>query len=220
MNFSENLKRIREDKGISKIDLAKAIGKNQEAIDLYESEEFALDYPDRDTLEALADFLEVSVEGLIGEKYLSPDRQFLELLTDQTVEGTISWYNLEETILPEEKGGNPLSKEYNQEKVDTLVEVIAELKNRPDTYNLDKCFVAKVGEYDFLLLPEGEYLISGNLDRLVQMDKEVRKENILLLDGGFYCEEMELLFQNIISAKKFKKEVLLSDIMSRLKNHK
>lgn len=217
MGFSENLRTIREGKNLSTTDLAKAIGKTQKVIEFYESEEYSVEYPDRDTLEEIAKVLEVKVEDLIGGKYISPDRQFLNLVSDQTVRGLLEWYNLEETIMPEEEKGNELSAYYNQEKVDVLVAVIASLKDRPDTYNLDKCYIAKAGEYDFLLLPEGEYLISGNLERLVEMDKEGIQNHILIVDGMRYREELKVLFDNIVNVKDFRQEMLMSDVMKGLK---
>lgn len=217
MSFSENLRTIREERNISTTELAKAIGKTKTVIEFYESEEYSLEYPDRDTLEALAKALGVTVEDLIEGKYISPDRQFLSLVSDQTIRGLMDWYNLEETIMPEKEKGNVLSDYYDQAKVDVLVAVIASLKNRPDTYNLDKCYISKVGDYDFLLLPEGEYLISGNLEKLAGLDKESIKNQMLVLDGGLYREELKLLFDNIVNVKDFHKEVLMSDVMKDLR---
>ncbi|MGO4987418.1 helix-turn-helix domain-containing protein [Gallicola sp. Sow4_E12] len=217
MSFSENLRNIREERNISTTELAKAIGKTQTVIEFYESEEYSLEYPDRDTLEALAKALGVTVEDLIEGKYISPDRQFLSLVSDQTIRGLMDWYNLEETIMPEKEKGNVLSDYYDQAKVDVLVAVIASLKNRPDTYNLDKCYISKVGDYDFLLLPEGEYLISGNLEKLAGLDKESIENQMLVLDGGLYREELKLLFDNIVNVKDFHKEVLMSDVMKDLR---
>ncbi len=217
MSFSENLRTIREERNISTTELAKAIGKTQTVIEFYESEEYSLEYPDRDTLEALAKALGVTVEDLIEGKYISPDRQFLSLVSDQTIRGLMDWYNLEETIMPEKEKGNVLSDYYDQAKVDVLVAVIASLKNRPDTYNLDKCYISKVGDYDFLLLPEGEYLISGNLEKLAGLDKESIENQMLVLDGGLYREELKLLFDNIVNVKDFHKEVLMSDVMKDLR---
>ncbi|MDO5649447.1 MAG: helix-turn-helix transcriptional regulator [Gallicola sp.] len=218
MSFSENLKLIREGKNISTTELAKTIGKTQKVIEFYESEEYSLEYPDRDTLEAIAKALTVRVEDLIEGKYISPDRQFLNLVSDQTIRGLIDWYNLEETIMPEGEEGNSLSQYYDQEKVDVLVAVIASLKNRPDTYNLDKCYISKVGDYDFLLLPEGEYLISGNLEKIGGLDKEGIQKHMLILDSGLYREELKILFDNIIHEKDFRKELLMSDVMKDLKD--
>lgn len=217
MSFSENLRTIREERNISTTELAKAIGKTQTVIEFYESEEYSLEYPDRDTLEALGKALGVTVEDLIEGKYISPDRQFLSLVSDQTIRGLMDWYNLEETIMPEKEKGNVLSDYYDQAKVDVLVAVIASLKNRPDTYNLDKCYISKVGDYDFLLLPEGEYLISGNLVKLAGLDKESIENQMLVLDGGLYREELKLLFDNIVNVKDFHKEVLMSDVMKDLR---
>lgn len=217
MSFSENLRTIREERNISTTELAKAIGKTQTVIEFYESEEYSLEYPDRDTLEALAKALGVTVEDLIEGKYISPDRQFLSLVSDQTIRGLMDWYNLEETIMPEKEKGNVLFDYYDQAKVDVLVAVIASLKNRPDTYNLDKCYISKVGDYDFLLLPEGEYLISGNLEKLAGLDKESIENQMLVLDGGLYREELKLLFDNIVNVKDFHKEVLMSDVMKDLR---
>ncbi len=217
MSFSENLKLIREGKNISTTELAKAIGKTQKVIEFYESEEYSLEYPDRDTLEVIAKALTVRVEDLIEGKYISPDRQFLSLVSDQTIRGLMDWYNLEETIMPEGEEGNSLSHYYDQEKVDVLVTVIASLKNRPDTYNLDKCYISKVGDYDFLLLPEGEYLISGNLEKVAGLDKEGIQKHMLILDSGLYREELKILFDNIIHEKDFRKELLMSDVMKDLK---
>lgn len=217
MSFSENLRTIREERNISTTELAKAIGKTQTVIEFYESEEYSLEYPDRDTLEALAKALGVTVEDLIEGKYISPDRQFLSLVSDQTIRGLMDWYNLEETIMPGKEKGNVLSDYYDQAKVDVLVAVIASLKNRPDTYNLDKCYISKVGDYDFLLLPEGEYLISGNLEKLAGLDKESIENQMLVLDGGLYREELKLLFDNIVNVKDFHKEVLMSDVMKDLR---
>lgn len=217
MSFSENLKLIREGKNISTTELAKAIGKTQKVIEFYESEEYSLEYPDRDTLEVIAKALTVRVEDLIEGKYISPDRQFLSLVSDQTIRGLMDWYNLEETIMPEGEEGNSLSHYYDQEKVDVLVTVIASLKNRPDTYNLDKCYISKVGDYDFLLLPEGEYLISGDLEKVAGLDKEGIQKHMLILDSGLYREELKILFDNIIHEKDFRKELLMSDVMKDLK---
>ena len=217
MSFSENLRTIREERNISTTELAKAIGKTKTVIEFYESEEYSLEYPDRDTLEALAKALGVTVEDLIEGKYISPDRQFLSLVSDQTIRGLMDWYNLEETIMPGKEKGNVLSDYYDQAKVDVLVAVIASLKNRPDTYNLDKCYISKVGDYDFLLLPEGEYLISGNLEKLAGLDKESIENQMLVLDGGLYREELKLLFDNIVNVKDFHKEVLMSDVMKDLR---
>lgn len=218
MSFSKNLKRIREEKNMTLTDLAKAIGKTQKVIEFYESDEYSLEYPDRDTVEEIAKALNIKSEDLIGEKYISPDRQFLNLISEQTIKGIMKWHNLEDTIAPEDNKGNELSAYYNQEKVDVLVSIISELKNRPNTYNLDKCYISKVDDYDFLLLPDGEYLISGNIEKIIELEGNNLQDNILILDGGLYTEELKTLFHNIVNEADFKQELLMSEVMKGLKN--
>lgn len=59
--FAINLKRIRKDRGVTQDELAKAIGVSRSAIGMYES---GAREPDYETLEAIADFFNVTMDDL------------------------------------------------------------------------------------------------------------------------------------------------------------
>lgn len=61
--FALNLKRIRQDKRMTQDELAKRIGVSRSAIGMYES---GAREPDYETLEALADVFNVSMDDLAG----------------------------------------------------------------------------------------------------------------------------------------------------------
>ncbi len=63
MFMVKNLKRLREGKGISQQKLAAAIGVSQQSVNAYENKAVE---PDIDTLIALADYFETSVDFLVG----------------------------------------------------------------------------------------------------------------------------------------------------------
>ena len=59
----ENLKRLREEAGVSQKTLAEAIGVSQQSINKYENHNIE---PDIETLRRMADYFETSVDFLIG----------------------------------------------------------------------------------------------------------------------------------------------------------
>lgn len=59
----KNLKKLRENKGLSQMQLALKLGLNQNTISRYENGEREADYQ---TLIMLADFFDVSIDYLIG----------------------------------------------------------------------------------------------------------------------------------------------------------
>ncbi len=59
----KNLKKLRESKGLSQMQLALKLGMNQNTISRYENGEREADYQ---TLILLADFFDVSIDYLIG----------------------------------------------------------------------------------------------------------------------------------------------------------
>jgi len=59
----KNLKRLRNDKGISQQKLADAIGTNQQSIHRYENGDYE---PDIQTLTLLADYFDTSIDFLVG----------------------------------------------------------------------------------------------------------------------------------------------------------
>lgn len=74
MNFSERLKDLRMQKGLSQIELAKKIGLSNSTISMYERGERE---PDFETLDLIGDFFNVDVNYLLGKEvgstyYLDP----------------------------------------------------------------------------------------------------------------------------------------------------
>ena len=65
MSFKEQLKKLREDKGLSQTDFAKIIGLTRSAISMYE---LGKREPNLDTLEKFANFFNVSIDELIDKK--------------------------------------------------------------------------------------------------------------------------------------------------------
>ena len=61
--FGKVLKSLRKDRGISQIELSKALGLSFSTISMYEREERS---PDFETLEAIADYFNVSMDYLLG----------------------------------------------------------------------------------------------------------------------------------------------------------
>ncbi len=77
MFMVKNLKRLREGKGISQQKLAAAIGVSQQSVNAYENKAVE---PDIDTLIALADYFETSVDFLVGH---TPKGEDMELSPDE-----------------------------------------------------------------------------------------------------------------------------------------
>ena len=59
----QNLKQLREEKGVSQQKLADAIGSNQQSIHRYEKGDYE---PDIRTLSLMADFFDTSIDYLVG----------------------------------------------------------------------------------------------------------------------------------------------------------
>ena len=63
MEFSQRLRQLRVEKGIERQDLAEYLNMSYSAIAKYES---GVRFPDKETLQKIADFFEVSVDYLLG----------------------------------------------------------------------------------------------------------------------------------------------------------
>lgn len=69
-NFAENLKRLRQAKGIGQVELAKQIGVSKGIISLWEN---GLREPNLSSLIVLAEFFGVGLDELVGIEYIKED---------------------------------------------------------------------------------------------------------------------------------------------------
>ncbi len=69
-NFAENLKRLRQAKGIGQVELAKQIGVSKGIISLWEN---GLREPTLSSLIVLAEFFGVGLDELVGIEYVKED---------------------------------------------------------------------------------------------------------------------------------------------------
>ena len=122
--FGNILKKLRKDRCISQTELAKALGLSFSAISMYErgSRE-----PDFETLEAIADFFNVSMDYLLGKtSFLSP------ILDNNISKQTSDFTPHEQTVITQYR-----AKPHLQEAVDKLLDVPPELRPLPDEIQKD-----------------------------------------------------------------------------------
>lgn len=105
MSFSEKLKQLRKEKGLTQEELALAISKNRSTIAGYETERKE---PDHETLRKLADYFDVSIDYLLGRTIV---RNFQE-----TTIATHRKDGYEENLSPEAQEELEKFKEYLRHK--------------------------------------------------------------------------------------------------------
>lgn len=116
MNFSERLKDLRMQKGLSQIELAKKIGLSNSTISMYERGERE---PDFETLDLIGDFFNVDVNYLLGKEvgstyYLDPQAAEMAKEVFEREEMRV----LFDTV-----------KDVSKEDIETVIKMIRGLKN-------------------------------------------------------------------------------------------
>jgi transcriptional regulator with XRE-family HTH domain len=92
MDFGDRLKTLREEDDLSRDDLANRLNISYSTVSKYETN---VRFPDKETLNRLADFFSVSIDYLLGRSNnRNPD--------DKSINETKAYYNLDTSGLPEE----------------------------------------------------------------------------------------------------------------------
>ncbi|RVU54649.1 helix-turn-helix domain-containing protein [Anaerosphaera multitolerans] len=180
MNFGEILKKLRSEKRITQKELGEIIGKSNRVISYYENEIGKDNYPDKETLEKIAKYFNVSISYLMGldTDKMSPEMVLLDKLIDKTSAGLISWaeinnsyefdlvYDLSNTSFPFESTSNgPYGTNYSIESFDTKV------------FDL---YIANIGGNEYLLINYSDhpnnsinlYIITGESEEdIIHIDE-------------------------------------------------
>ena len=102
----KNLKALREEKGLSQQKLASYFNLSQQSIYKYENN---LAEPDLSTLQAFADFFEVSVDYLIGYSFVSSNNESETVLSKKEEQHIHNYRNLPKNM---QSAINTLMQEY------------------------------------------------------------------------------------------------------------
>ncbi len=83
MSFGNRLRQLREDRGLSQLDLSKHLNIANSTLSLYEAGKRE---PDYDTLQRLADYFDVSTDYLLGRsEYKKPPTDLAEIIKEESV---------------------------------------------------------------------------------------------------------------------------------------
>lgn len=120
--FADRIKRLRNEKGISQQELARIVGKTQQAIAIWEKGQYE---PDHDALNMLADYFGVTIDYLLGRTDDPSPKDGQHVNDDEALE-----YLDELHKRPEMKALFQVGRKATKEDIETAITIIEALKKK------------------------------------------------------------------------------------------